>query len=290
MSIKILTDSTACLTKEFCERENIGIIESLLCINGEYKRDISDIQRSSFLRRPDKLAYNLFSAQADSSQVSAIIEDAISEGYEEIFYIGVSMTITNQFELVEFVSDLYRDRIGITLFQSGSMGASQGGMVLIANKMLKNGESVNKITKVLEKRRNEFKTYIISNSFKTIFKTGKIKSKKLISTIARFFGRFRVNKPIVEVNQEEGLIAVGKAKSKILALRKAIKMMYKALPHEKEYDLVLVESGTIKYFPKIKKKIEKKFKIKKVHYWEASPVVIWTIGKGSIKFSLIPHI
>ncbi|MHA1199298.1 MAG: DegV family protein, partial [Candidatus Heimdallarchaeaceae archaeon] len=191
MSIKLLTDSTACLTKEFCDRENIGIIESLLCINGEYKRDLSDIQRSNFLRTSDKFEYNIFSTQADSNHVIKIIEDAILEGYEEIFYIGVSKTITNQFEIVEFVSDLYKDRIGITLFQSGTMGASQGGMVLIANKMLKKGESVKKITTLLGKRRNDFKTYIISKSFKTIFKTGKIRSRRLISAFAKFLGRFR---------------------------------------------------------------------------------------------------
>ncbi len=290
MQIKLLTDSTACLTKKFCDEENIGVIESLLCFSGEYKRDLSDIQRLRFLKQIDKTKYGVFSSQADSIHVSKIFEDIISEGYEEIFYIGVSTTITNQYDLVEFVSDLYRDKIKTILFQSGTMGASQGGMVLIADRMLKEGKSVNQIIEILKKKRKEFKTYIISNSFKTIFKTGKIRSRKLISAFAKFLGRFRVNKPIVEVNEEEGLIAVGKAKGKMLALRKAIKMMYKELPLENEYDLLLVDVGSKKYFPRIKRKITKKFKIKAVHYFEASPVVIWTIGKNSIKFSLIPHI
>ncbi len=290
MRIKLMTDSTACLTKEFCEQEDIALIESLLCINGEYKRDLSDLQRRDFLKISDNFFYNIFSTQADTEHVSNVIEEVISQGYDEIFYIGVSKTITNQFEIVEFVSDLVKDKIRVTLFQSESMGSSQGGMVLLANKMLKNGKSVKQIIKILEKKRNEFKTYIISTSFRTIFKTGKIKSTKLISAVAKFIGRLRVNKPIIEVSEEKGLIAVGKAKGKLQALRKAINLMSKELPLENEYDLVLVETGTEKYFPKIKKTIEQKFKIKTVHYWEASPVVIWTIGKNSIKFSLIPHI
>ena len=290
MGIKLLTDSTACLTKEFCEQEDIAIIESLLCINGEYKRDLSDIQRSVFLKNLDKIEYSVFTTQADSNHVTEIIESIISEGYQDIFYIGVSKTITHQYEIMEFVSDLCKERINCTLFQSETMGASQGGMVLVANQMLKNGKSVEQIVKFLEMKRNEFKTYIIANSFRSIFKTGKIKSQRLISTFAKFLGRSRLNKPVVEVNEEKGLIAVEKAKSKPLALRKAVKMLSSKLPTENEYDLILVDTGTKKYFPRIEKKVKKKFLIRTVYNWEASPVVIWTIGKKSMKFSLIPHL
>ena len=289
MRVKLVTDSTSCLGKEFYEQEDIGIIESLLRFDGEYKKDISDIERSDFLNRLNKMDLYPYSAHADFQDITKVIENAISEGYDEIFYIGVSNKITNQYEIVEFVSQEYKEKIKITLFQSGYMGSSQGGMVLIANKMLKNGKNVDEIIEILEANKDKIKTIIISESFKSLFKTGKVRRKSMMSTFVKYLEKFWLYKPITEINQEEGLVNIDKARGKRFALRKAIKIMSRELSHEIEYDLIFSKAGCDKYFSKIEKKMKKIFRIKEVQFWEASPVVIWAIGVRSIKFTLIPH-
>jgi len=289
MRIKLVTDSTACLSKEFYEQEDIGIIESLLMLDGEYKRDISDIERKYFLHRISKINLYPYSAHADPQDVSNIIEEAISDGYDEIFYIGVSKRITNQFEIVKFVSEQYKEMIDISLFQSGYMGSSQGGMVLIANKMLKNGKSVDEIIEILEANRKKIKTMIVSESFKSLFKTGKIRRRDIITSFVKHFEKYLGYKPVAEINQDEGVIGVDKARGKRFALRKAFKIIGSELSHELEYDLLFSNAGCEKYYSTIERKLKKEFKIKEVQFWEASPVVIWALGAKSIIFTLIPH-
>ena len=289
MRIKLVTDSTSCLCKEFYEQENIGVIESLLRIDGESKRDLSDIERGDFLNKLNKLDLLPYSAHANFQDIIKVFEDTISDGFDEIFYIGVSKKITNQYEIVEFVSQEYKEKIKMTLFQSGYMGSSQGGMVLIANKLLKEGKSVDEIIEILNTNKDKIKTMIVCDSFKTLFKTGKVRRKENITTLVRWFEKTCLYKPIAEINHDIGVVAVGKAKSKRLALRKALKLMSRELSKEVDYDLVFSKIESDKYFSIIEKKIRKQFRIKEVLHWEASPVVIWAIGKKSIKFALIPH-
>jgi fatty acid-binding protein DegV len=123
MRVKLVTDSTSCLCKEFYEQENIGVIESLLRIDGESKRDLSDIERGDFLNKLNKLDLLPYSAHANFQDIIKVFEDTISDGFDEIFYIGVSKKITNQYEIVEFVSQEYKEKIKMTLFQSGYMGS-----------------------------------------------------------------------------------------------------------------------------------------------------------------------
>ena len=289
MRVKLVTDSTSCLCKEFYEQENIGVIESLLRIDGETKRDLSDIEREDFLNKLNKLELYPYSAHADFQDIIKVIEDTISDGFDEIFYIGVSKKITNQYEIVEFVSQEYKEKIKITLFQSGYMGSSQGGMVLIANKLLKEGKSVDEIIEILNTNKDKIKTMIVCDSFKALFKTGKVRRKDNITTIAKYFEKTCLYKPIAEISHDIGVVNVGKAKSKRLALRKATKLMSRELSNEVDYDLVFSKIESDKYFSIIEKKIRKQFRIKEVLHWEASPVIIWAIGKKSIKFALIPH-
>ncbi|MBY9001232.1 MAG: DegV family EDD domain-containing protein [Candidatus Heimdallarchaeota archaeon] len=289
MRVKLITDSTACLSKEFYKQEDIGIVESLLRLDDEYKRDISDIDRKDILNRINERGFYTFSVQADPQDIIKIIEDAISDGFEEIFYIGVSKKITDQFEIVKFVSDLYREKIKITLFQSGYMGSSQGGMVLIANKMLKLGKSVDEIIEILVTNKDKIKTMIISESFKSLFKTGKIRKGIIFSPFVKYFGKYLRYKLIAEINEDEGLISIEKARGIRLAISKAIKIISKELSHDFEYDLLFSQAGCDKYYPIIEKKLKKQFNIKEVQFWEASPIVIWAIGAKSIKFALIPH-
>ena len=289
MKIKLLTDSTACLSKDFYNQEDIEIVESLLMLDGELKRDISDIERIDFLYRINKMFPYPWSSQADPKDVNKIFEKAISDGFEEIFYIGVSKNITNQFETVEFVSFLHKEMIKTTLYQCGYMGASQGGMVLIANKMLKNGKSVEEIIKTLDDIKENIKTIIVLESSKYLFKTGKIKEGIFIQPTIKYLAKFKWLKPIVEIKLEEGVIGVDKSIFTRTAIKKAINIMNTELSHEIEYNLIFSLTRSKKYCTKIEKIIKKSFNVKEVQYWQASPVVVWAIGAKSIKFTLIPH-
>ncbi len=142
---------------------------------------------------------------------------------------------------------------------------------------------------ILNTNKDKIKTMIVCDSFKALFKTGKFRRKDTITTIAKCFEKTCLYKPIAEISHDIGVVNVGKAKSKRLALRKALKLISRELSNEVDYDLVFSKIESDKYFSIIEKKIRKQFRIKEVLHWESSPIVIWAIGKKSIKFALIPH-
>jgi len=97
-------------------------------------------------------------------------------------------------------------------------------------------------------------------------------------------------KPISEINLDVGVVGIGGGLGTKHSLKKVLKMLNENLNKETEYDLILCEAGSNEHFPYIEQELKKLFKIKDIHHWETSPIIIWGIGVNNIMMSLVPHI
>jgi len=286
MNIKLFADGTSSLGKDMFEREKISYVESMLLIDGDYQNELSTINREEFIKTIADVDPYPVSSQASVHEVVALIQTSIDEGYKEIFYIGMSSNISSQFNIVRLASKKFKGKIKFTLYQSGFMGSSQGALVNIALKMLKEGKTTEEIIPVLDEIKIKIKTFIISNSFDTLFKTGKIKKKVSLNLLTKLLRL----KPISEINLDEGVVGIGGGVGTRNSLRKVYQMLDDNLCKDTEYDLILCESGNKDQFPYIEQELKKLFKIKDIHHWETSPVIIWAVGINSIMMTMVPHI
>jgi DegV family protein with EDD domain len=286
MKVKIVTDSHACLPIEFMKKENIGYLESLMIIDEKDYKELSDINRDEFIEQMSK--YDPYPKTSIGSPQHAldIFEQAIEDDYEEILYIGVSPTISNQYNSAKVAAKKVKDKIKVTLYECGLSSASQGALTLSAYKLLKNGRSISEVVEELDKLKNNTHTLGMSQSFEALFKTGKIQKKMSLSVISSLMKL----KPMFEIILDEGAQSRGAGRGNKGALQKVFERIEELAHEDKEYDLFLSDVNNTHHFKKIEKELKNLISIKDVHYWKIPPVIIHSIGTESIQITISPHI
>ncbi|MCE7739272.1 MAG: hypothetical protein GPJ50_07830, partial [Candidatus Heimdallarchaeota archaeon] len=119
MKIKIVTDSTSGIPQEFAEKENIGILESKIFLDGQDLKEITELDRKDLANSIPKLDPYPTTTMASPQEALDIFNQALEEKYDEIFYIGLSQTISNQFNSAKIAAKKIRDKIKVTLYECG---------------------------------------------------------------------------------------------------------------------------------------------------------------------------
>ena len=286
MSVKIVTDSHACLPMDFMEKENISYLESLMIIEEQDYKELTEIDRDEFIGKISSFDPYPKTSIASPQDALNIFEQAIKDGYEEIFYIGVSPTVSNQYNSAKVAAKKVDKKIKVTLYECGLSSSSQGALVINAVKLLKNGRSVSEVIEKLDKMKKYTHTFGVSKSFETLFKTGKIQKKmsfNVMSSIMRL-------KPMFEIILDEGVQSRGAGMGFNGALKKIFERVEEIAAEGKEYDLFLSDVNNSYHFKKIEEELRRLVPIKDVHHWDVPPVIILSIGTESIQITLSPHI
>ncbi|MCG3215456.1 MAG: DegV family EDD domain-containing protein [Candidatus Heimdallarchaeota archaeon] len=286
MKIKLVTDSHACLPMEFMKKEKISFLESLLIIDEKDYKELTEIDRDDFIKKIPVFDPYPKTSIASPQHALDIFEQAIKEGYEAIFYIGVSPTISNQYNSAKVAAKKVEKKIKVTLYECGLSTASQGAIVHNAVKLLNKGKSVSEVIKELDKTKKFTHTLGASQSFDALFKTGKIQKKMSLSVMSSVMRL----KPMFEVILDEGVQSRGAGMGFNGALKKIYQRIEELAKDDTEYDLFLSDANNTKHFKKIEKEIGKIVQIKDVHYWQIAPVVMNSLGLESVQITISPHI
>lgn len=287
MTIKIIGDSSACMPKEFMDKEGIGYLQQKVVFDdGKEYKELTDINREDFIKELSKYKPYPKTAYGSPAEAMEVFEKAIEEGHKEILYIGVSPKLSSQINSAKIASKKLKDKAKITLYESGLSTASQGSLIFIASKLLKKGESVSNIIKQMDKYREQIYTVGASTSFDELFKTGKIQKKVSLSVMSKVLRL----KPMFEIVLHDGARGIGAGSGFKGALNKAIAKIDEKMSKDIEYDLILCKAGSTKFFDYTEEKVREILKIKDVIHWETAPVVVHSLGANSIQITVLPHI
>lgn len=286
MKVKLVTDSHACLPIDFMKKEDIGYLESLMIIDEKDYKELSDIDRAEFIDQMPKFKPYPKTSIGSPQNALEIFEQAIKNGYEEIFYIGVSPTISNQYNSAKVAAKKVKDKIKVTLYECGLSSSSQGALTLSALKFLKSGISVPEIIEELDKLKKHTHTLGMSQSFEALFKTGRIQKKMSLSAISSLMRL----KPMFEIILDEGVQSRGAGRGNKGALQKVFERIDELANEGTEYDLYLSDVNNTHHFKKIEEKLRDMISIKDVHYWKIPPVIIHSLGTESIQITISPHV
>ena len=286
MNVKLITDSTSSISKEYLEKENIGYIESKVMLGDKELKELTEIDRNELIENIPKFDPYPTTTIGSPGEASEIFEQAFKDGYEEIFYIGVSPTISNQYNSTKLAAKKNGKHGKSTLYECGLSTSSQGALVYNANKLLKKGIQTDQIIENLEIMKKDTFTIGISPSFETMYRTGKIQKSAKLS----IFSTLLKLKPMYEIVLNEGAKGIGAGKGFKGAISKAIEKLTSAISENQEYDLILTYANNTKYFDLIEKKIKEKIKIKDVIHWKIAPCVMLSTGVESFQITIVPHI
>ena len=158
--IKIVCTSSSGFTLEEIQRLNIDMISIPFEFNGIYYRDCLDISANDF--------YSMLSTQKINkanipktfspfrSEIVAIIEKAIADGYTDILFITVSQRLGSAYNKIRLDCEDFQDKIKIHLFDSKTLSYHEQKMILYALELIKENLSISDILERLELFRNKF--------------------------------------------------------------------------------------------------------------------------------------
>jgi DegV family protein with EDD domain len=287
MTIKLVGDSSASIPKEYMDKDGIAYLQQKLVFDdGKDYKELTEINREDFIKELNEFKPYPKTAYGSPSEAMDVFEKVIEEGHNEILYIGVSPKLSSQINSAKIASKKLKDKIKITLYESGLAGASQGALIYLASKLLKRGESVTNIIKQMDKYRQHIYTVGASTSFDELFKTGKIQKKVSLNVMSKVLRL----KPMFEIVLNDGARGMGASSGFKGALNKAFSKIDEKMDKDIEYDLILCKAGSTKFFDYSEEKVKSLLKIRDVIYWETAPVVIHSLGANSIQITVLPHI
>lgn len=286
MKIKLITDASALLPKKLMEDEGIDYFESLVVIEGEPKRELTEINRKEFVDSLATADPYPTTSQMNTQDALDSFEKAIKDGYDEILYLGLTPLISSQMNVARIAAKRVKGKIKITHYPTDLTCGSQGAMVYRAIELLKRGKSVEEITAHLDDLKEDIYTIGMTGDVISLFKTGKVKRGSVKGIMVSIFDM----KPIAEVNTKDGFIGIGAAFSEKSAMKKMIKEIGIRTHPDKEYDLFMADAYNQELMDWFVKEIKNVRKLKQVFYWEMSPVMALSAGKGAVTATISPSL
>ena len=286
MTIRIVTDSTSGFPQELAKKENVGIIESKVMLEGKDLKELTEIDSKDLADSIPKLDPYPKTTMASPQEALDVFNQAVEEKFDEILYIGVSPTISNQFNSAKVAAKKVKDKVKVTLYECGLSTTSQGALVFNAVKLVKQGKKVDEVISILDEMKTLTFTIGVSPSFEILFKTGKIQKKASLAVISSLLRL----KPLYEIVLDKGAQGCGAGKGFKGAITKAVEKLSESQSKGKEYDLIISDAFNTKFFPLIENETKKEIKIKEVLSWKIPPCVMLSTGVRSFQITLVPHI
>ncbi len=286
MKVKIVTDSHASLPSDLVKKEKIGVIESKVYFGDDALKELSEIDRNEFMKSLSGMKEFPKTTIASPQDALDILEQGTKEDFDEIFYIGVSPTVSNQYNSTKVAAKQLGKDVKITLYECGLSTASQGALVHNAIKLLNKGKTVPEVISELDVMKTQTLTVGVSPSFEGLFKTGKIQKKASLNIMSKVMSL----KPLFHIVLDSPPQSIGAGMGFGGALKKVFERFDEFISSDIEYDLLFTDANNQKYYSKIEGELRKKVKIHEVLKWELSPCVFNSTGVKSFQITLFPHV
>lgn len=268
--IAIVTDTTCDLSEELLKINNIFMVPLQIVYKTISYRDRMDITA-------DKV-YALLKKEVPKSSlplpsdVTAILDTIVEQGYTDILYISISAGLSGSYNLIRLLAMEY-SKLNIEVIDSSTLSMGLGFLVMEAAKVIKETGDIAAAKKRVTMVRKSMSTIFVLNTLEYLRKGGRI--GKVEGTI----GNLLNIKPVIAVNDEGVYYTITKAKGfnkSILAMVDEIKKRYK----DKTVNIAVVHGTQIEKAADILENLKASLNIKNFYITQCSPVLGVHTGPG----------
>ena len=193
--IKIITDSTSYLSKEFVEKENISVVQLNYVIDGiSYKEGF----KGEYDEFYEKLASTkLFSSTSQPS--AGEFYEAYVEGlknYDEIIVIVLSSKVSGTYNSAVLAKNMLEDK-KITIIDTKTSASNLKFLVEDALQMVKDGKTSEEIKYYIEDKKEKMHVFLTVDTLEYLSRSGRLTS------IQSMLGNLLNIKPIIKLKDGE---------------------------------------------------------------------------------------
>ena len=276
--VAVVTDSIACLTREFTEQYGIEIIPVNFFVDGKLYRDWVDITPSE--------AYELFLKDPDSFKSSAPAPNDCFQAFrqasqraENILCITVSNGLSAVYEAATDAKKMIQTEqpnLTIEIMDSKSATPSEGMIALAAARAAQEDRDLADVISVAEEVKEKVIAYVLLDTIRHVYRTGRIPK------IASKIGSVLNVRPILTVSGVVHFTAMVRNRQR--GIERIIRMM-----REKTGNRPVRVAVSHAYAPdeaeRLKERIAAEFNCTELWLSEFSPLIGYACGTGTVSLA-----
>ncbi|GAA0114655.1 DegV family protein [Clostridium senegalense] len=216
MSVKIITDSTSYIPKEYIEKYNISIVSLNVVLNGKSYREV-DLENNFFYKEMDKCSSIPTSSQPSVEEFYNIFENIVKNG-DDIVGLFISSEMSGTYSTANLVKNMilenYPDR-KVEIIDSRSNCMQMGFAAIEGARIAKEGKDISSVVENINSVINTSRFLFVPDTLDYLKKGGRI------GGAAALFGAILQIRPILTV--ENGVTTVlNKVRTKKKAIDKIV--------------------------------------------------------------------
>lgn len=194
--IKIITDSTGYITKEYAEKENVTIVPLNYVFGEESGKEPFPGEFDRFYNKLKDTKLFPSTSQPAAGEFLDAFNKAFEEGYDEIIAILLSSKLSGTFNSAMLAKNMLEDK-SITIIDSQNAAANLKFLVEDAVEMAKEGRSSEEIQSHLDSKKLGMYVYLTTETLEYLSRGGRL------SAVQATVGNLLNIKPIIELKDGE---------------------------------------------------------------------------------------
>jgi len=217
MNIAIVTDSTADLPADLCEKYQIHVVPNLVIIDGQTLVDGKDISRDEFYQRLPAMKDPPTTSTASSGEYQQLYQNLLDLGADQVISVHVASQLSGIYNAAHTASQEYPGRVHVQDSQSVSMGL--GFQVLAAAEAIAHHASISEVLSLLKDIRSRVRVIAMLDTLEYVRRSGRVSWAR-----ARLGGLLQV-KPFVEVREGGKVISLGESRTRSKGITRLKELM-----------------------------------------------------------------
>lgn len=173
-----------------------------------------------------------------SDEISKHFQNAIDNGYSEVFVVCISSGMGGTYNFVDLVANNFRDKLKIHVIDSKNVSFNEGYLALLAQKMINEGKSSDDILKEIEWTKRHQVFLGLSGKLDYLIYNGRLKGGKA------YMGKMLKICPVLHFNSEGELVPLYNRQGVRKATEAAIDSIKEIIADRDEKDYYLLHSYT----------------------------------------------
>ena len=280
MGYEIVTDSSADLTDELIEQYGIHIVSLSFRVGGEEFPCYVQGEKTDYKRFYDRMRKGemVDTSLIDMSTCRDIFEGILKRG-NDVLYIGFSSALSGSYNagtmVAESLRDAYPERKIVTIDSlSASMG--EGLLVYHVAEQRRAGKSIDEVSDWLIANRLHLCHWFTVDDLFHLKRGGRI------STATALVGTVLGVKPVLHVDDEGKLVAVGKVRGRRRSLEALVDEMEKTCTNPTEQVVFISHGDCLEDAQYVERFVRERLKVKDVRINYVDPVIGAHSGPGTI--------
>jgi len=277
--IKIVTDSTADLSKEQVEKYGIKVIPLIVTFGTESFSDGVDLSAEEFYSKLTS-GSELPKTTQPSPEVFRQTYEEVASGDEVIISVHISAKLSGTLNSAELASKMVESRVSLVDTRTASQGV--GRSVLVAAEAAQRGMEVEQILDVVNKSIAQTFSVFAVDTLEYLQRNGRIgKAASLLGSLLQI-------RPILYADPEGMVAPYDKVRGRSQVIPSLVKAALKNVSTEHPVNLSVVHTVAEDNARKLLEELQKHYEIADLHIGMVGPAIGAHIGPGAVGLMIQP--